>query len=182
MSEEPSQWSSHLPALLAACEHTTGTVIECGMGDGSTPVLHDLCARMGRVLWSYDHDPAWVDKFRHFETDSHHMMVVAWAQIYDRRLPEMARLVADDIGVAFIDHGVAPRGPLVDVVRRHAQVVVMHDSECAYTGYTEPLGRFDWVWTQRNGPAWTTLAGLGQRPGWVETLQPGISGIPVPYR
>ena len=59
----------------------------------------------------------------------------------------------------------------------------MHDSECHYCGYGEPLSYFDWVYTHTHSPTWTTVAGLGERPPWLEAaLVPGIWGVPRCYR
>ena len=59
----------------------------------------------------------------------------------------------------------------------------MHDSECHYCGYNAPLSRFAWVYTDKSEPTWTTVAGMGERPGWLATALPiGEWGVPVPYR
>lgn len=173
MSQEINQWGSHLPALIAAVTNTDGPIVECGTGENSTPALHDLSAYWGRPLYSYESDAAWFSRFKGKGGDLHRLSLIAdWAN-----LP-----IPDGCGVVFVDHGKAPRGPVVDLARDKCRIVVMHDSECHYCGYTEPLAKFDWVYTHKNCAAWTTLAGMGQPPAWLESLKPGEFGIPVPYR
>lgn len=173
MSED--QWGSHLPALLAACEHTSGPILECGMGDHSTPVLHDFCEKTGRRLISCDTHPDWVMSFQH--------LAAPWHELCDfSAFCVDGSLFGSRYGVALVDHKARVRGGLLYVLRDLCDVVVMHDSECRYCGYTEPLKRFDWTYTHENTPAWTTLAGMGEPPEWLEALQPGNVGIPVPYR
>lgn len=173
MSEEMNQWASHLPALVAAVTNTDGAIVECGMGHNSTPALHDLSAYWGRPLHSYDHDPNWVELFRGQAGNLHTIdTIFDWATL---KIP-------DGCGVVFVDHGPAPRGPVVAMARDKCRIVVMHDSECNYCGYTEPLKKFDWVYTHKNCACWTTLAGMGTPPSWLESLKPGEFGIPIPYR
>ncbi len=169
------QWATHLPALVAAATATDGPILECGVGIWSTPILHALCAPSRRPLLSIESNPEWIARFLPFANDWHRVEEVAsWDALPLDRIPWAA--------VAFVDHGHAPRGPVVAALREHAGIVVMHDSECSYCGYTEPLRAFDWVYTHTFSPAWTTIAGMGQPPAWLDALQPGMWGVPGCYR
>lgn len=167
-------WATHLPVLLAACAATRGTVLECGCGHNSTVILHSICAPEERELITLESDIDWLDKFRDLGSGWHHLR-----HVENWRDPPLPLACA----VAFIDHGQAPRGPLVARVREIAKYVVMHDSECHYCGYAEPLKAFDWCWTMKKYETWTSIAGMGLPPTWIEAaLSPGAFGIPVPYR
>ncbi len=169
------QWATHLPALVACVAASQGPILECGAGLWSTPVLHSLCAPARRLLVSVESNAEWIARFRHLACDWHRVEQIAdWNAV---------PLIDGQWAVAFVDHGVAPRGPVVAALRERARVVVMHDSECGYCGYTEPLRAFDWAWTHKFSPAWTTVAGMGSPPEWIAELpSPGEFGIPVPYR
>lgn len=48
-------WDSHRPMLIWALQKlTTGTVIEFGAGEGSTPVLDKICGEQNRRFISYE--------------------------------------------------------------------------------------------------------------------------------
>lgn len=70
-------YATHLRALVGAVARTKGPVLELGAGVYSTPILHELCAGMGRLLWSIDHDVGWLSQFRGFESDTHRLVHVA---------------------------------------------------------------------------------------------------------
>lgn len=53
-------YGTHAPVLAAALAKTTGPVMELGMGWGSTPLLHAVCAMQGKHLYSMDGDINWV--------------------------------------------------------------------------------------------------------------------------
>lgn len=177
MSTEPrmDDWATHLPALMACLAATKGPVLECGAGIWSTPILHAACAPTRRQLLTLEHNPAWLGKFTHLTTEWHTLQGV----------PSWAGWTAPDAywSVAFVDQGHAPRGPVLGALRHKANFVVMHDSECHYCGYGPELAGYDWVYTHTHSPTWTTIAGMGPRPTWMESaLPPGVWGLPACYR
>ena len=68
--------ATHIPLLIKAMEHTTGPVLELGMGYNSTPLLSMMCRDQGRTLLSLEGDKAWADKFSDYASDSHTITVV----------------------------------------------------------------------------------------------------------
>jgi hypothetical protein len=60
---------SHFPVLAAAVARTTGPVLECGMGDFSTPMLHGLCRN--RTLASLETDSSWMERFSELRSPDH---------------------------------------------------------------------------------------------------------------
>jgi hypothetical protein len=174
-TERLDDYCTHLPALLAACSACSGSVLECGAGHYSTALLHALCAPTRSRLLTLEGRAEWLAKFTYLETDWHALRHVAdWSRL---------DLGDDTFDVALVDHDVAPRGPLVDYLRDRVGVVVLHDSECDYCGYTDALRRYAWVVTDKRSPTWTTVAGMGPRPDWIDAALPGcVDGVPVPYR
>jgi hypothetical protein len=175
---EINQWASHLPALMACAAATDGPIIECGVGFNSTTVLHAICAPTSRRLFSLEGNPEWLARFGNLVTPWHTLHHVGdWGN------PPMIGEPDRAYGMAFVDHDREPRGPVLPMLMRKAKLIVMHDSECNYCGYTEPLALFDWCYTHKHSPAWTTVAGMGARPAWLEAALPvGDWSIPVPYR
>jgi hypothetical protein len=185
MSEpEMDQWATHLPALLACVAATKGPILECGVGIWSTPILHAVCASSQRPLVSVESKMDWFSRFTPFATSWHEVRAIEnWGGVPldpQYRGPGIAEI---GWSVAFVDHGFAPRGPVVAALRGKSEFVVMHDSECGYCGYNDALAGYDWVWTHTFSPAWTTIAGIGKQPSWIEeTITPGYSGLPKTYR
>lgn len=61
---EVNDWSNHRYLLwLALNTIPTGDVIEMGCGDGSTRQLHELCEHQQRMLYSFDTDQEWINRF-----------------------------------------------------------------------------------------------------------------------
>ncbi len=113
---------SHIPLLIKALYRTTGPVLELGMGWNSTPILHWMCADMGRKLVSVEGNKEWADKFNDYRSDSHEIRVVDnWDYAID-----------DDRtwGLVLVDHRPDFRrrieaSKLVD----RAGIILLHDSE-----------------------------------------------------
>jgi hypothetical protein len=180
---EVNQWASHMPSILAACGGTDGPILEAGCGYNSTPHLHALCMARGRPLFTLDGNAEWLARFLHLE-NKHHVVrhVASWPTL---NLDDICAtgLNGWQFDVAFVDHDCVPRGPLVGLLRGRARFVVMHDSECGYCGYTDALAQYDWCYTDKSSPAWTTVAGMGVPPPWLADALPGGDwGVPVPYR
>jgi hypothetical protein len=148
-----------------------------GAGHYSTPILHALCAPTKRRLLTLEGDADWLARFSGLETNWH---ALGHARNWDGM--DLGTQYGCRYDVAFVDHGHAPRGPLVGLLRERAHLVVMHDSECHYCGYGPELQQYAWAWTMKAYEAWTTIAGMGERPSWVESIGQGEWGVPVPYR
>lgn len=113
-------WNNHRFWLWPALQSTKGLVVEFGVGDESTPFLHDYCEQNGRTLRSYDDSPEWYDKFKHLASDGHSLTLVKdWDTV---KLPHTS--------VLLIDHGPAERRHL-DVIKYAdtARFLVVHDTE-----------------------------------------------------
>jgi hypothetical protein len=123
-----ANWSNHRALLWPALEATSGDVVEMGLGGGSTPFLHAYCASRGRKLWSYDNNPEWVTKFVEYQTEDHKLICVSnWDAVSEAH---------PDPAVVLVDHAPGERR-YVDIERfaQRAEIIVVHDSEPAATGY-----------------------------------------------
>lgn len=115
-------WGSHIPVLIKALEHTSGPVLELGIGISSTPLLHMLCEDQDRLLISYENDPQFVEMFKKYRSRTHEINLIEnWND-----------LKLDDLkwGVAFVDHKPDDRRAIeVEKLAWQADVIVIHDSE-----------------------------------------------------
>lgn len=126
--KDVANWDNHRFLLWPALEATTGEVIEMGMGQGSTPFLHQYCKDANRKLFSYESSLEWAMKFQDNITEGHHVM-----HVHDWDAVSLRHPFPD---VVLIDHAPGERR-YIDVQRfaNTAKIIVIHDSEPAATGY-----------------------------------------------
>ena len=124
---------SHIPVLAALTARTLAkrSVLELGMGWGSTPLLHALCRLDGRGLYSYETDPAWMDTFRFLEGDFHRFRPVkSWeGETFSQEWDQPG--VESRYSVAFID--CAPgeiRRELALRLKDRCEYIILHDALC----------------------------------------------------
>lgn len=119
-----TDWNNHLPLLWLALEQTTGPVLEMGCGDGSTRQLHQYCADNNRMLYSFDTDEDWMNRFSDCANETHrfHRVVNHW---------EIAQKICPSPSVILIDHAPGERR-IVDVKNYYDHmdgIMVLHDTQ-----------------------------------------------------
>ena len=82
------QGSTHQPLLIHVVNTITdGDIVELGMGDNSTPLLHLLCEKLGRKLHSYDFDKKWCNEYSQYESDFHKISFLDEAKFRNNEYP-----------------------------------------------------------------------------------------------
>jgi hypothetical protein len=117
-------WGTHVP-LLASVLATSepGPVLEIGVGNGSSPLLVEMCRAMGRDLIGMDSSKAWLDEIRDIGYPSLlHItdweLLPGWMSDFDKQW-----------SVIFIDHGPGEaRLPALKACRNYADHIVVHDT------------------------------------------------------
>lgn len=130
--DQCEHWNNHLPLVLMALRETpsTGTVIEMGMGEGSTLWLHEYCTNQDRPLLSYDNNPEYFNKFKHLHSSRHHLeLITNWETT-----------PTENVNVVLIDHAPGERRYL-DAIRYKDinGILILHDTEEPPCG-----GNYDW--------------------------------------
>ena len=119
-----SHWDNYKPLLYESLQNTDGDVLELGMGDGSTAILHEYCKDTNRNLFSYDSDLNWYRKFEKFRSPTH---AVEYAEDWDT---VSIRHNKSNIGVILVDHAAGERRKYdVALFCNIAKVIVCHDTE-----------------------------------------------------
>lgn len=169
-------WATHIHALAAAVVNTKGPILELGCGEYSTPLLHAL--RGDFEVVSVESNREWARRFERLYQKDGHLLVV------DSIEEHLARPISSGWGVIFIDHAPGEsRAAAIKTLARHAEVIVVHDTDAACYEWGDCWVPFAWHWTHKRYPTWTTLVGHGERPAWVERALPeGEAGAPVPWR
>ena len=114
-------FATHRRMLWHALEMTCGDVVECGMGHGSTSILHTYCINKGRMLYSYEASQEWVGEFSHLIGDAH---IITHVTSWDDTPPQ------GRYAVALVDHDASLRRG-EDAIRLGSMcdIVVLHDVE-----------------------------------------------------
>jgi len=157
------QYATHLPLLAACVAHTTGPVLEVGMGTFSTPVLHAMCAeRGGRALCSLESDPAWYQEYIHYATEWHRLFLVSsWAEAEIERAWD----------VALVDH-TPPIRRVVDIARLRpwARLIVVHDTENRCYAYEPLLTTFKYRVEWQGYSPWTSVVSDVDPLDWLKPI------------
>lgn len=111
-------WATHLPALTRCVAETSGPVLELGMGNYSTPILHEMCK--GRELVSCDHELSWTNRFSQYDNGDHQVLFV---EDWDK-----SDVFEKTWDVVLVDHN-PPARRAVDILRLKARYIVVHDAE-----------------------------------------------------
>jgi hypothetical protein len=142
-----SNWNSYLPLLWEAIESTKGSIIELGMGEGSTVRLHEYAVLNKRHLYSFESNREWYDKFCHLQTISKWHSTRFVGDNWDILHEQMAKHEYP-IGVLFSDEAPGEmRKYNISMFCNVAQVVVAHDTEIESDGgykfsLIEPLFKY----------------------------------------
>ncbi len=126
-------YATHQPALIWALENTEGDVLELGMGDSSTVLLHEILKDTERKLVSVEDDTSWAEKFIHLKSANHELDVIKrsvndWKKATDEYAEKKW-------GVVFVDQGYGEeiwrpaRNYSVSKLMNSAEYVVAHDAD-----------------------------------------------------
>jgi hypothetical protein len=148
-------YGTHQRLLLKAALMTSGPILELGVGEYSTPLLHEIALAQNRALTSVDSDLNWIQKFGRFENNQHHLLHVP---NWDAFKPNSR------FGLAFIDHAPSERRE-IDIMRLAplTDILVIHDTEADGYGYQRALPLLDHIETDSSITPWTTIC-RGQIP------------------
>lgn len=120
-----NDFASHYPILAAAVNRTAEPVLECGMGEGSSPMLHYMCKLGGRLLISLETDGTWILKYNGYQHPQHIVSSIEDWKSVDTSIPGKPFF-----GVVFVDN--APgntRAWLIEHFKDRTRYVIAHDSE-----------------------------------------------------
>jgi hypothetical protein len=147
-------WGTHQSILKRLVEITNGPVVEMGMGDWSTPMLHELCSKGGRRLLSLESDPQWADKFKHLKGPLHEIIVIR-----DWRIAPIMGVKWD---VAFVDNWPG-KTRMQNILRLspRARYIITHDTEPdVQSDYDYDFSQFKYRIDFKRLVPWTTIVSM----------------------
>jgi hypothetical protein len=173
---------THQQALVAAVMRSSSNepVLELGVGEFSTPILHEICAAQGRYLRTLTEDPEWYNRYKQFAVPGRHDIhllsggrtLTTWRQNAWALKPPAPdpRFNNDQIWeVVFVDQ--APGNARVwsiEELRQDAVIFVVHDTEAyGHYGYGPCFEKFKHVkHYQRIKPYTTVLSDWENFESW----------------
>lgn len=150
--KDNSAYISYLPMLMRCIEHTTGPILELGMGY-STMILHNYCKLSKRPIYSYENDPKWFVENTCYKSDYHHLFLVNnWEDI---------EIENKYWSVVLVDHRPAKRRRVEALrVAPYADYILLHDSEPEirrFYGYARIVPKFRYHYTYTKTKPHTTV-------------------------
>lgn len=121
-----SAFFTYQPVLYAAVMNSTGPILELGCGEGSTPLLHQLCKEQGRELITIDNNRKWYDKYRHEYSEKWHRFIFAdnWLGVLTDDQLDL------EWGVVFVDQSpLEARLMSMKLFSDSAKYIVLHDCD-----------------------------------------------------
>lgn len=145
---------------------TNGPVLELGMGEGSTPILHDICREMKRPLHSYDTDRNYVTKYAELypaEKDWHSICLIGRDEWDKANIDRTWSVVLIDHRPARRRHHEALR------LANLAEYIVCHDTEPEidrFYRFSSIFDQFKQVFHDNRIPRTSVLSNLRDLRGW----------------
>lgn len=150
------QYATHQPTLFRTVLRSSGDVLELGMGNYTTPILHELCAPAGRRLVSVESSMDWLKQFLYLgQTSFHEFKVVS--QWFEFRLEEA------HWGVVLVDHEpYTGRGREIARARRCADYIVIHDTDQRWGefGWGQIKPTFTYAFTDKRYDTWVSVVSM----------------------
>lgn len=154
-------YGSHFP-VLAGLASDANSILECGVGHWSTPMLHFISNAKGIDLLSCESDGAWLWQFGEYESNLHKFLLVTdW-------LSE-PKIHSEKWDLAFVDCKPGEiRAPLIQKLKSVATYIVVHDTETnsgARYQYEPVFDQFKYRWDwKRYRPNTTVVSNFKEIP------------------
>lgn len=127
LKHNENAYYTHQPVLVAALELSSGPVLELGVGEGSTQLIHDYCMKRKRPVVSVESDAGWLKRYTHLANPYHEFFHIKDWQVF------YADVTRKHWGLAFIDQdssdGFKNRAESFRQLRYHADYIVLHDCD-----------------------------------------------------
>jgi hypothetical protein len=124
---------THQPFFIEILKNTTGNILECGCGEGSTIMIKEQIKNTNRQLVSLESNLEWLNKYTHLSDDSHKLYHVdannddtlqtgnVWVDFIQKKQ-------LNDFEIVFLDSSPwLSRKCCFDYFLNKAKVIIFHD-------------------------------------------------------
>jgi hypothetical protein len=70
LTYKTDSYTTHQPLLIEVLKNTTGNILECGCGDGSTILIREFLTN-NRKLYSIESNESWYNNYKYLQDDNH---------------------------------------------------------------------------------------------------------------
>lgn len=137
MSQLNPNWNkdpfyTHQPFLKFYAEKCKGPILELGCGEGSTPLLHEICSNKGIQIVTMENNSEWMSRYNKYISPSHRFLSVKdnggadeWIKTFqDHSLDQIAW------GLVFVDQSPwEARHASMDFFKDKTDVMMIHDMD-----------------------------------------------------
>lgn len=146
---------THQPVLQHVLNTiNTGDVLEFGVGEGSTHIMHKVCYEQNRRLVSIEGSKEWLGKYLAYETLNHtlaHFTV-------DGILTKEYQFFKEKFSIVFVDAAPAEiRMAFILLMKNNVDYFIVHDTEPIATAYGWNFSMFKHVLHYKKETPWTTI-------------------------
>ena len=121
-----SDFFTHQPVLYAAVMDSKGPILELGCGEGSTPLLHQLCEEQGRILITIDNNRDWWHRYSAKYATPWHKFI--FTEDWSATLEDFEN--GTEWGVIFVDQSPwGARKKSIELLGDNTRYVVLHDCD-----------------------------------------------------
>lgn len=126
-----SIYSTHQPCILWALDNSSGDLLELGVGDFSTRILHENAK--GKKIVSVDDDGKWIERFSDICNEFHEFVLLDQAE--EKWFEFIRKMTKRKWGVVFVDQGTGEhiwrptRIAAIKELSECSDFVVAHDSD-----------------------------------------------------
>ncbi len=152
-------FGTHLPVLAAVVRRLSHPrVLELGMGDYSTPMLHVEAAAQRAYVRSLEANAEWAARYAAMACPQHELAVVEWD-----------RVAAEPWDVVFMDCGpTEARAPLLARLLGSCKYMVIHDTDACCYRYEPILSMAPYRRDFRRWLPWTSIVSLTEPLEWAD--------------
>jgi hypothetical protein len=124
---------THQPFFIEVLKNTSGNILECGCGDGSTLMIRDQIKGTSRKLVSLESNLEWMNKYTHYEDENHKLFHVnasfrdtdetgkQWVEFIDKHN-------LNNFEIVFLDSSPwLSRKHCFDYFKDKAKLIIIHD-------------------------------------------------------
>ena len=163
LTYETDPWATHQPALIWALENSSGDILELGVGESSTLLLHNSIKNTNRKIMSVDDNQDWLNKYTHLKNKNHDFLYVNPTILdWNNKIDEFLNL---NWGLVFVDHASAEhiwrssRPYAMKKLINCSEFIVAHDADLFPEIKNEEFNWYEYIppqgkpITDRNGPS-----------------------------
>lgn len=128
-----NQYATHQPILEQAIKYSSGNILECGSGEGSTLFIKELIKNSDRKLITLESHPEYFNKYKSYEDDHHEIHFINTGNdnvdsTGEKWINYIENNIKTDFDVVFLDQSPwISRTYCLNYFKNKAKFIIIHD-------------------------------------------------------